>query len=339
MKTQGFTDSQEGGSVHLKWTIPEWLAVLKGVQDRADGTLARYRHAVRRMLDDLGDPRRITPGDLNHHLLRLVASGARPATIAGAIAALRSYFDYLCIIGHLSSNPARRIRGPRIRQAEAPHLTVGETRRLIYPPESSADPLEARADVLVAVSYVLGLRASEPGTLLLDDLEWDGEYYSVLVRDGKWSSCDVRLWIYDREVTRRLGAWLTVRDELGGPALFPTLSGGSPCSKTAERDFASCLRRRGIRPRGRELSFHVLRHSLGTHLTGRGISLAVVAGLLRHADPKTTARYIHTRRDDHERLWRTHHPLERPRDVVDMSRVARVLHHDLDAVLRPTAAS
>ncbi len=322
----------QGRIVHKKWTIPEWLASLKGVQDRADGTISRYRHAVWRMLDDLGDPAEITPGDLNSHLLRLVASGARTSTISGALAAFRSYFDYLCITGHVSANPARRIRGPRIRQAEAPHLTVGETKRLIYPPETS-DPLESRADVLVAVSYVLGLRASEPGTLLLQDLEWDGDYFSVLVRDGKWSSCDVRLWIYDREVSRRLGAWLTVRDELGGPALFPTRWGGSPSSKTVDRDFASCLRRRGIRPRGRDLSFHVLRHSLGTHLTGRGISLAVVAELMRHADPKTTARYIHTRRDDHERLWRTHHPLERPRDVVDMSRVARVLHADLNAAL------
>ncbi len=336
LKNQGSLDLSKERSKEKFSSLLGWLDTLKGVQGRAQGTVTNYQREVARFLRDLdGEPASATPKDINDHLLRLFAAGAAPQTMAGALAAIRSYFDYLCISGDLSANPARRIRGPRVYQAEAEILTVGETRRLIYPSEMPSDPLEARAGILVAVSYLLGLRVAEPGRLRYRDLVWDRDLCSVLVRHPKRSSRDVRQWIYDREICRRLGMWLPLRDQLGGPALFPSCRGGSMCSKTAARDFAGSLHRRGIRPRGRHLSFHTLRHSLATHLSARGVSLELIRQLLRHADPKTTARYIHTRRQEHERLWRTHHPLERPRDVVDMSAVGRVLHQDLVALLQP----
>jgi len=336
LKNQGFPDLAERRSESKNDSLLDWVDSLKGVQGLSQGTLANYRRAIERFLEDLGgNPASATPKDVNDHLRRLFAAGAQPPTIAGALAALRSYYDYLCITGNLSANPARRIRGPRLYQAEAEVLTVGETRRLIYPSEMPSDPLATRAGILVAVSYALGLRVGEPGRLRYRDLEWDGDVCSVLVRHPKWSSCDVRLWIYDREVCRQLGMWLELREQLGGPALFPSCRGRAMCSKTAARDFAAHLRRHRIRPRGRHLTFHTLRHSLATHLSAVGVSLELVRQIMRHADPKTTARYIHTRRAEHERLWRTHHPLERPRDVVDMSLVARALHQDLVAVMQP----
>ncbi len=66
----------------------------------------------------------------------------------------------------------------------------------------------------------------------------------------------------------------------------------------------------GLRPRGRRISPHILRHSLATHLLKSGADVRQVQQVLRHRCLTTTQRYLHT--GSAGAVWARHHPL-RPR--------------------------
>lgn len=235
---------------------------MRVVQRKAESTIRRYCARARHMLSVLAieTPTDLTSAALEDYLRRLYVDGGQPSTIAGAITALRSYCAHLCRRGILGENPASKLRGPRLYQYEAPYLTVGEVSRLVYPSEMPSDPIDVRATVHVALSYVLGLRVSEPARLRVADvqLDPDGEI-SVLIRHGKWADRDVRVWVFDRQVASLLGAWQAVQRGLGGSWLFPSRQGGPVSPRTVARDFARLLQLRGIQPRGRRLGYHVLR--------------------------------------------------------------------------------
>ncbi len=82
------------------------------------------------------------------------------------------------------------------------------------------------------------------------------------------------------------------------------------------------------------MSFHILRHSLATHLAAAGWPPKAIQQWLRHRDVKSTMRYIHTPDGELARLWRRKSPLKGPRgERVDMGKAARELVAGLRGVV------
>jgi site-specific recombinase XerD len=59
---------------------------------------------------------------------------------------------------------------------------------------------------------------------------------------------------------------------------------------STQKAFARVVADCGIR---KHVSIHSLRHAYATHLIEAGLNLAGVQQLLGHAQPETTARYVH----------------------------------------------
>lgn len=260
--------------------------------------------------------------DLERHLRDLYTAGASASTLAGVVAAVRGFYDYAAARGLVDENPALRLRGPSLRyQSEAPHLTIPETRRLLFGPSRPgllpSDPLAARNRVLLAVVYVCGLRVSEPCRLRVEDLAWDESVrpplWSILIRAGKWADRDHRMPVAQPVVSRMVGAYLEMRARekawKGSPWLFASYRGRRLDRSTAAEVFRRAAAAAGIESKGRRLSFHILRHSIATHLFQRGMRDSEVALWLRHRDRRSTERYIHINDRRMLKSWRKRDPL------------------------------
>ncbi len=277
-----------------------WTGYLTSVRGLAPATVARYRFLVEQLVGTIADPCQLDRPLIEAHLQRLYLCGRGATVRRVALVAVRSYCEWLAAHGVLATNPAARLRGPRGYRKEKPHLTVGEVEKLIWGEREALprDLLELRNRVLLAVTYVAGLRASEPGRLRVNGLLWDEarQAFSVLVEDGKAAGGDVRLHL-NRRVSRLLGAFLPLRERAhsGSPWVFPPVRGDRPLSRAAvEKLFERRLGQSGIEAKGRRLTPHALRHSIATHLLEAGWDPKTVQAHLRHASLETTGEYLHT---------------------------------------------
>jgi integrase/recombinase XerC len=236
----------------------------------------------------LGRPAR--PEDVDHLLIRgflaeLHGRGLKKTSSARKLAALRTFFRYLCREGRLSANPAKRLLTPRRERRIPSVLEEGQVERLLDVPGDGAAAVRARA--ILELLYATGIRCAE--LVALDTAELDLESRTLRVL-GKGSK--ERVVLFGGRAREAVRAWLSVRPALrpASDALFLNARGGrlsdrSVRSLVAVRVKAVALERR--------CSPHTLRHSFATHLLTRGADLRAIQELLGHASLSTTQRYTH----------------------------------------------
>ena len=280
-----------------EWTddlaiLDAWTSSLVSVRGRSQATVRRYRRLVERLLKDAAQPiAHLDLQSIEKHLRRLHVAGRGESVRRGLVVAIRSLGEWCLAHGIIESNPGASLSGPRPYRREIKVLTVAEVSRLLWgdsPGTLPQDSLEMRNRVLLGVSYVAGLRASEIGPLEAEGVVWHetGQIFSILVRRGKGSGQDIRLPL-DRPVSRMLGVWLAVRPT--GRFLW-----GRPLTRGAVRNiFLDRCAELRIEATGRRLSPHILRHSLATHLLQEGVDIRQVQLLLRHQSIATTELYLH----------------------------------------------
>ena len=290
-----------------------WTSFLVSVRGRTEGTAWRYRRLVERLLEDSGKPlAQLGREDVEKHLRRLHLAGRGEAVRQGVVVAVRSLGEWCLAHGILEVNPWASLSGPSGFRREVRPLTVDEVSRLIWGDDPGRLPgghRELRDRALLGVIYIAGLRASEPGPIRLNDVQWDetaGAFRLLLVK-GKAARREK--WVQlDREVSRVLGAYLAVRPA-GSPWLFAS-ERRMPLSRTAVYQIFRRRRKEvGIETRGRRMSPHILRHSIATHLLARGWDIRTVQVHMRHASIKTTEVYLHADEGRVQRMMLRSSPL------------------------------
>ncbi len=315
------SDGIEAPGGREEWTddraiLDAWSSALVSVRGRSQATAGRYRRLVERLLEDVAQPiARLDQRLIEKHLRRLHVAGRGESVRRGVVVAIRSLGEWCLAHRLIASNPGASLAGPRAYRREIKVLTVAEVSRLLWgdsPGTLPQDLVEMRNRVLLGVSYVAGLRASEIGPLEAEGVVWHeaGQIFSILVRRGKGSGQDVRLPL-DRPVSRMLGMWLASRGPGQGGGRFLW---GRPLTRGAIRNiFLERCAEVGIAATGRRLSPHILRHSLATHLLQEGVDIRQVQLLLRHRSIATTELYLHADVDRLGSVLIRKSPLERGR--------------------------
>jgi integrase/recombinase XerD len=251
--------------------------------------------AYRRDLADLArhlvgrSPAVATRTDLEAWSAELRARGLAPTSVARRLAAARTFFRHLVLLGVRADNPAAEVELPRRRRRLPRTLSPGEVERLIEA-ANGVSPRALRDRALVELLYGAGLRVTE--AVSLDRARVD--LSERLVRPiGKGDK--ERLVPLGREAAEALRRYLArgrpFLDRRHRPELFLNAQGGPLTRAGAFLILRRLAEKAGLDPA--LVHPHLLRHSFATHLLEGGADLRSVQEMLGHADLATTELYTH----------------------------------------------
>jgi integrase/recombinase XerC len=253
-------------------------------------------------------PRQVTSRQLRAFTVWLHEQKYARTTIARRVAALRSWFRFLCRQGVLTANPADGVRAPRQEKKLPTFLPEDATAKLLTVPDAQT-PLGLRDRAILETLYSGGLRVSELTGMNLADLDLDAGVATVRGKGKK-----ERLAFFGSTALAALKEWLAARPAVlagkgaavkKGDALFLNKSGGRLTSRSVGRLLEKYLAQAGLDPRA---SPHSLRHSFATHLLDRGADIRSVQELLGHRSLATTQIYTHVTTHRLKESYQKAHP-------------------------------
>lgn len=241
---------------------------------------------------------------VRHFMGALQEDGLGARSVARKLAALKSYFKYLIRIETLSASPAADILTPKSEKHLPDVPGEAEIMRLLeLPPGDTALGLRDRA--ILELFYATGMRLAELTGLHIGDVSFTRETVRVVGKGNR-----ERLLVFGEQTARALGQYLENRREGGeeltaGRPLFLGRGGKGISRRMIQLRVKHYLEQVS---EGRQLSPHLLRHSMATHLLDRGADLRAVQDMLGHASLSSTQIYTHVSVERLGRVYRQAHP-------------------------------
>ena len=235
-------------------------------------------------------------------------------SVTRKLAALRSFYAYLCRRGWFDATPIPSARALKVKTPRPlpRFLSRGEADRLLAaPPEWT--PAGKRDRAAMEFAYGAGVRLGELAALDLADLDRRRLAATVTGKGNRQ-----RRVIYGARCAAALDDYLDYgrpailagAGEVGdGAALWLNLDGG----RLSRRSLAGLVKTHAAAAGlTGEVTVHALRHSFATRLIEGGADLRTVQHLLGHASPATTQLYTHITQQESRRALLQFHPRANP---------------------------
>ena len=227
-------------------------------------------------------------------------------TIARRIAALRSFFRFLCRENVLEDNPFNTIHTPKLEKRLPEFLDESELNELLALPGQNRLGLRDRA--MLELLYATGVRVSELTGLNLYDIDFDSRFVLVYGKGAK-----ERIVPVGRKAVAALNVYLQQsRPQLYArhrgqehQKLFVNSNGGPLTDRSVRRILESYVARLAL---AKHVTPHTIRHSFATHLLDHGADLRFVQELLGHVSRSTTQLYTHITKEKLKTVYRLAHP-------------------------------
>jgi integrase/recombinase XerD len=269
--------------------VEAFLALLAA--RRSPRTVDAYRRDLADLARHLEDrsPTTATRADLEAWSAELRARGLAATSVARRLAAARTFFRHLVLLGVRPDNPAAEVELPRRRRRLPRTLSPGEVERLIDA-ANGVTPRALRDRALVELLYGAGLRVTEAVSLDRARVDLSERLVRPLGKGDK-----ERLVPLGREAVEALRRYLSrgrpYLDRRHRPELFLNAQGGPLTRAGAFLILRRLAEKAGLEPS--RVHPHLLRHSFATHLLEGGADLRSVQEMLGHADLATTELYTH----------------------------------------------
>jgi integrase/recombinase XerD len=228
----------------------------------------------------------LTRQDLREWLIDLGGTKLTDNSKRRMVSALRGFYKFLMIDGHLKNNPAEDLDLPQKGLYLPKFLNQAEIDLLLAIPDVSTE-LGLRDRALIELMYACGLRVSEAVNLKLQDVDIES---GILTTTGKGSK--TRRVPIGSSAVEWLKSYLAVRrkkENIEISNVFVT-SSGHPLNR---QSIYKLVREHGESAGLDGISPHTLRHSFATHLVQNRADIRSVQQMLGHADISTTQIYTH----------------------------------------------
>jgi integrase/recombinase XerC len=245
-------------------------------------------------------PDRVEHTHIRAYMATLYDRGLSKASVARALAAIRSWFKWLARSGKVQQNVASLVATPKLPKHLPRVPSIEQMNRVVDTVDDDAASWPARDRAILELLYGCGMRNAELTGLNVGDIHWAND--AILVRGKGQKQRYVPLGDAAADALR---AYLAER--------AAKLAAGAPASAT--RAVFINLRLRGLQKAGNEARLttrsvarivkrlamlrglpsdvhpHTLRHAFGTHLLEEGADLRAIQELLGHERLSTTQRY------------------------------------------------
>jgi len=232
--------------------------------------------------------------DIDHVIIRgflshLYEQGLGKASVARALAAVRSLFRWLAQEGIAKQNPAALVSTPKLPRKLPRVPTIEEMSAVLDGPIPEAAACPERDRLILELLYGCGIRNSELIGINIGDIRLGAD--GLLVR-GKGKK--ERIVPFGDAVRRAYDQYVPRRQQILGSqkkataALLLNLRGGRLTTRSVGRIVKQIAVAKGL---SSDVHPHTLRHAFGTHLLEEGADLRVIQEMLGHERLATTQRY------------------------------------------------
>jgi integrase/recombinase XerD len=213
---------------------------------------------------------------------------------------LRSFLRWLYLTGAIPSGLVWAV--PTIADLRDSSLPRGLEPAVVKALLASCDrrrTVGRRDYAILLLLLKLGLRAGEVAAITLDDIDWRAGV--LLVRNGKGRR-EERLPV-SADVGEAIVSYLRRRPRSESRGLFLRMvaPAGAIRGSAVSGIVRSACRRAGLSP---SVGSHALRHTAAIEMLKGGATLVEIGEVLRHQEPRTTARYAKVDRKTLRRLAR-----------------------------------
>ena len=295
--------------------VREFLNFLEVERRYSNNTITAYENDLLQFLDFLkkeskepiNDWNKISRERILDFLIHLKEKGYSAATLARKIAAIRSFFSFLYREEVISENPVEEVKGPKPRKHLPKVLTFEEILLLLEQPSKMDGPEAKRDKAILELLYASGLRVSELVSLDLDDVNLEEGYIRCVGKGFRQRFIPIHnkaikaLEEYLKEARPKLAK------DRKEKALFLNRQGRRLTRQGIWLLIKNYAKMAGIREK--DLSPHVLRHSVATHLLhSHKMNLRELQEFLGHASISSTQIYTHITSDHIRKVYEETHP-------------------------------
>jgi integrase/recombinase XerD len=287
--------------------VKDYLTYLQVEKGLARHSVESYRRDLARLeswsaktkkpIADLSRP------DLRKWIAELSREGLAPSSVARAVSAVRGFYRFLMLDGHIKNHPAEDLDTPQKFAYLPKFLNEDEIDRLLALPDVKTET-GVRDRAMLELMYAAGLRVSELVNLKQAELDI---HAGVVTCHGKGNK--------ERRVPVGKSAvqWLqkySISKAANGRSPYPNffLHRGKPLTRQVAwsiiKNYAEQIGLENVSP-------HTLRHSFATHLLQHGADSRSVQALLGHSDISTTQIYTHITDRHLRKAYDNHHPRAR----------------------------
>ncbi len=274
-------------------SLAQFLDYLESEKNSSRNTLEAYQRDLKEFslfLQKSGkDIHDVDPKDVRRWLMTLGKKGLKRTSVARKLSSLRGFYKFLVRAGLASNNPAEPVTFPLRSKPLPKGLTIREMEELLDS-QPRVDFIGIRNQALLEMLYSTGIRVSELTGLNINDVSFTTDIIKVRGKGRK-----ERIVPFGQHAKKALEKYLNERMDLLArlkrdkeQALFINCRGGRLTPRSVQRivnQYGWRLTLPG------NLTPHMFRHSMATHLLEMGADLRSIQKLLGHASVSTTQIY------------------------------------------------
>jgi integrase/recombinase XerC len=322
----------------------KFLAMMRDERGASEHTLRAYAREVRGfaefLTETLGEGAAMASVEHTHiraYMATLLDKGLTKASVARALAAIRSWFKWAAKAGLVESNPALLVSTPKLPKHLPRVPSMEEVNRVLDSlgpartargaslksdggdgggAEESESSWPERERVIFELLYGCGIRNSELVGLDMDAIHWRDDAIRVfgkgkkerLVPLGDAAAEAVRAYLPQRQAKlESAGLGKLVHD---GPLLIRlrvgvAKGGARLTTRSVGRIVKSIALSGGL---AADVHPHTLRHAFGTHMLEEGADLRAIQEMLGHERLSTTQRYTQLTVGQVQKVYDDTHP-------------------------------